>query len=121
MRKIFSSIRDNPENDIGQKLAESVPTEEEFNLYDEILPILRRICDNSESISADKKVCIHKVIAHIYGINVRAQEKIDTKTLSPTAEMFYQKLKKNLEKYFPNDGANSTFYAVANLFTRVNH
>ena len=115
MRKILSSIRDNPRNDIDRKLAESVPTEEEFNLYDEILLILRRICDNSESLSADKKVCIHKVIAHIYGINIRAQEQIDTKTLSPTAEMFYGKLKKNLEKYFPNGGANNTFYAVANL------
>ena len=88
MRKILSSIRDNPGYIIGRKLAESVPTEEEFNLYDE-MPILRRICDNSESLSADKKVCIHKVIAHIYVINVRAQEQIDTKTLPPTAEMFY--------------------------------
>ena len=52
--KILRSIRDNPGNDIGRKLAESVPTEEEFKLYDEILPILRRICDNSESLSADK-------------------------------------------------------------------
>ena len=90
MRKILSSIRENPGNDIGQKLAESVPTEEEFNLYDEILPILKRICDNSESLSADKKVCFHKVIAHIYGINVRAQEQIATKTLSSTAEIFYR-------------------------------
>ena len=96
MSMILSSIRDNPGNDIGRKLAESVLTEEEFKLYDEILPILRRTCDNSESLSAVKKVCIHKVIANIYGINVRAQEQIDTKTLFPTAEMFYRKLKKNL-------------------------
>ena len=77
MRKILSYIRDNPGNDIGRKLAESVPTELEFNLYDEILPILRRIYDNS-SLSADKKVCIHKVIAHIYGINDRAQEQLNS-------------------------------------------
>ena len=55
MRKNLSSVRDNPGNEIGRKLSESVPTEEEFNLYDEILPILRRICDNSESLLADKK------------------------------------------------------------------
>ena len=54
MRKILSSIRDNPGNEIGRKLAESVPTKEEFYLYDEILPISRRICDNSESLSAEK-------------------------------------------------------------------
>ena len=47
-RKILSSIRDNPGNDIDRKLAESVPNEEEFNLYDEILPILRRTCDSLE-------------------------------------------------------------------------
>ena len=52
MRRPLSSIRDNPGSD-PNKFAPAIPSEDEFDLFDEILPILRKISDISESFSAD--------------------------------------------------------------------
>ena len=113
MRRPLSSIRDNPGSD-PNKFAPAIPSEDEFDLFDEILPILRKISDISESFSADKKVSIHRVISHLYGLKYRLLQAIRG-GLSPTAEMFYQKLVKAIDFRFPESGATNLHYSVANL------
>ncbi|XP_065665762.1 uncharacterized protein LOC136087199 [Hydra vulgaris] len=114
MRRILSSIRDIPgKNDT--KLAPFIPSEDEFNLYDEILPILRRVAEISEYFSADKEVSIHLVISNIYTLRQKCLDFIKAGGASPTAQMFHQKLVENSDIRFPDTGCQNIFYSVANL------
>ena len=114
MRRILSSIRDIPGKD-DTKLAPVIPSEDEFNLYDEILPILRRVAEISECFSADKEVSIHLVISNIYTLRHKCLDFIKTGAASPTAQLFHQKLVENLDVSFPDTGCQNLFYSVANL------
>ncbi|XP_065654431.1 uncharacterized protein LOC136081040 [Hydra vulgaris] len=114
MRRILSSIRDIPRKD-DTKLASVIPSEDEFNLYDEILPILRRVAEISECFSADKEVSIHLVILNIYTLRHKCLDFIKAGGASPTAQMFHQKLVENLDVRFPDTGCQNLFYSVANF------
>ncbi|XP_065652684.1 uncharacterized protein LOC136079947 [Hydra vulgaris] len=114
MRRILSSIREIPGKD-DTKLASVIPSENDFNLYDEILPILRRVAEISECLSADKEVSIDLVISNIYTLRHKYLDFIKAGVLSPTAPMFYQKLVENLDVRFPDSGCQNLFYSFANL------
>ncbi|XP_065645917.1 uncharacterized protein LOC136076482 [Hydra vulgaris] len=114
MRRILSSSRDIPGKD-DTKLALVIPSEDEFNLYDKILPILRRVAEILECFSADKEVSIHLVISNIYTLRQKCLDFIKAGKASPTAQMFHQKLVENLDVRFPDTGCQNLFYSVANL------
>ncbi|XP_065645229.1 E3 SUMO-protein ligase ZBED1-like [Hydra vulgaris] len=110
MRRVLLSIKYSG-ND-PTKMAHLIPTEDEFDLFDEILPMLERINDVSQSFSAEKSVIICKVIAHIYSLKHRAQQAVQSGTLSSVAEYFFKKFIKNLMIRFPDSGTKNIFYAV---------
>ena len=75
MRRTLSSIRDNPGQDDGN-LAEVIPTEEDFKLFEECLDAMLRVAEVSEALSTDNYLTINRVMSFLYDIQSTCQKKL---------------------------------------------
>ena len=90
---------------------ENVLTADEFNLLKKVLMVLSCFRQASESLSADKKVCIHKMLLYIRFLI--EQKKIDE---DPYVQMvqWCNVLNQALDKRFPEGGVKTELYAMGN-------
>ena len=95
---------------------ENVPTADEFNLLKKILLVLSCFRETSESLSTDKKVCIHKMQLFISFLRQKIEQaKIGEDPDGPMVQ-WCNALKEELDKRFPEGGIKIEAYAMGNLF-----
>ena len=86
MRRALGNIRDNPGKD-EDNIAGVVPSDEDFDLFDETIPVLEKIGEISELLSADIVICINRVMSHLFNLQALMNKKLN-EPLSNTAECF---------------------------------
>ena len=95
---------------------ENVPTADEFNLLKKLLLVLSCFRETSESLSTDKKVCIHKMLLFISFLRQKIEQaKIGEDPDGPMVQ-WCNALKEELDKRFPEGGIKIEAYAMGNLF-----
>ena len=117
MKKPLLAVRDRPGIDTG-KLASMIPSEEDFQIYEKLLPYLKMLANTSERLRADKKPTLHIVIGEIHTLQHHINEKELKKSeeeLLEKSRQFLKTLSKNLNKRFSDAGVHNMLWAVENI------
>ena len=114
MRRALSNIRDNPGRE-DASLADVIPNEEDFDLFEECLDIMVRVAQVSEAFSADNYPTINRIMSLLFEIQSTIQKKLSQEP-SHGAEFFLKALSNELfQKRFPKCGGMVAAYAFGNM------
>jgi len=113
LREPLESIRDYPGLDPGN-VAELIPTSEEFDVFDELLPFMEKVAQLSATLSADSYPTIHLVVDELYKLKLFLDDQLALDG-SEAAFAFFVEVKKEMDKRFPKCGAGNMVYAIGHL------
>jgi len=111
MRGPLETLREEKDKMVG----EFVPSPDNFDLYQDILPILEHVQSMSELLSSDKVPTMHRVIICLVNLGGFLARRSINMSLSEPIRLFATKMIEQVEARVPEGGTRIAPYRVAHL------
>ena len=114
MKPVLNKIRQSDNINVPKGLQENIPSVEDLDIVEGILPVLTEFETITDFMSRENYPTINYVVGKLYQLEDSLKKEMD-RAVSDEAAIFCNCLIKNLAQKFPKNGTTTLLYAQASL------